>query len=109
MQGMRDAVLDTFGVAGTQITLGSDPPPAFKMDAPERTGMNAHFASHAGAFIHDNRFGIRIPSQGRRGADLHAEGGFALLTGHGRNGSLIQVDVYPYIGVSALKAAGIME
>jgi hypothetical protein len=109
MQGLGDAVLNTLGIAGTQITLGGYPPPAFEMDAPERTGMNAHFASDAGGFIHNDRSCFRIPAQGRRRADFQTEGGFALLAGHGRDGSLIQVDMHPDIGVSALEPAGIMK
>jgi len=109
MQGMGDAVLNTLGIAGTQIALGGYPPSAFEMDAPERTGMNAHFASDAGGFIHNDRSCFRIPSQGRRRADLQAKGGFALLTGHGSDGSLIQVDMYPDLGVSAFEPAGIMK
>ena len=83
MQGMGDAVLNTLRITRTQIALGGNSPPAFEMDAPERTGMDAHFASQAGGFIHNYSACFRIPAQGRRGTDLQAEGSFALLTGHG--------------------------
>jgi hypothetical protein len=79
------------------------------MDAPEGTGMDTHFASHAGGFIHNYRSCLRIPAQGRGGTDLQAEGGFALLTGHGGNGSLIQIDMNPDIGIFALESAGILK
>jgi hypothetical protein len=79
------------------------------MDAAERTGMDTHFASHAGGFIHNYRSCFRIPVQGRCGADLQTEGGFTLLTGHGGNGSLIQIDMNPDIGISVLESAGIVK
>jgi hypothetical protein len=62
MQGMGDAVLNTLGITGTQIALGGNPPPAFEMDAAEGTGMNTHFASDAGVFIHNYRACIRVPA-----------------------------------------------
>jgi hypothetical protein len=79
------------------------------MDAPEGTGMNTHFASHASGLIHNYRFCFRIPAEGRCGTDLQADGGFALLTGHGRDGSLIQIDMNPDVGVSALESTGILK
>jgi len=109
MQGMGDAVLNTLGIAGTQIALGGNPSPAFEMDAAERAGMDTHFASHAGGFINNHRTCFRVPDQGRCGTDLQAKGGFALLTGHGRNGSFIQIDMNPNIGVPALESAGALK
>jgi hypothetical protein len=109
MQGVGDAVLNAFGITGTQIALGGHPPPAFEMDAPEGAGMHAQLASHAGSFIHNDRAGVRIPTQGRCGADLQAEGGFALLTGQGSDGAFIQIDVHPDVGGSALESAGIVK
>jgi len=79
------------------------------MNAPERTGMDTHLASHAGGFIHNDGACLRIPVQCRRGADLQTKGGFALLTGYGGDGPLIQIDVYPDVGVFALESAGIVK
>ena len=109
MQGLGDAVLDTPGIAGTQITLGGYPPPAFEVDAAERAGMNTHFASDAGGFVHNDRSCLRVPAQGRRWTDFQAQRGFALLTGHGGDGSLIQIDMNPDIGLPALESAGILK
>jgi hypothetical protein len=106
MQGMCHAVLNTFRITRTQIALGGNSPPSFEMDAPERTGMHTHFASHAGGLIHNHGPGFRIPLNSLRGTDLQAEGRFALLTGHGKNGSLIQIDMDPDIGVLTLESSG---
>jgi hypothetical protein len=85
MQGTGHAVLNTFRFARTQITLGGNSPPPFEMDASERTGMDTHSASHTGGLIHNHGPGFRIPLNGCCGADLQAQGRFALLTGHGKN------------------------
>jgi hypothetical protein len=85
MQGSRHAILDTFRFARTQITLCGYPPLSFKMDAPEGAGMDTHSASHTGRLIHNHGPGFRIPLNGCCGADLQAQGRFALLTGHGKN------------------------
>ena len=79
------------------------------MDAPEGAGMNTHIASHAGGFIHNYRSCFRIPAQSRCGTNLQAEGGFALLTCHGGNGSLIQIHMNPDIGVFELESAGVLK
>jgi hypothetical protein len=84
MQGLGHAVLNTFRITGTQIALGGNPSPSFEMDAPEGTGMDTHFASHAGRLIHNYCPCFRIPAYGRRGTDLQTEGRLALLTGHGK-------------------------
>jgi hypothetical protein len=106
---MGDAVLNTLWIPRTQIALGGNPPPAFEMDAPEGTGMDTHFTSHAGGFIHYYRSCLRIPVYSRCGTDLQTKSGFALLTGHGRNCSLIQIDMNPDIGISALESAGVLK
>jgi hypothetical protein len=62
MQGMGDAVLNTLWIPRTQIALGGNLPPAFEMDAPEGTGVDTHFTSHAGGFIHNYRSSLRIPA-----------------------------------------------
>jgi hypothetical protein len=85
MQGTGHAVLNTLRITRTQIALGGNSPPSFEMDAPERTGMDTHFASHAGGLIHNDRPRFRIPPYGRCGTDLQTDGRFALLTGHGKN------------------------
>jgi len=85
MQGTGHAVLNTLRITRTQITLGGNLPPSSEMDATERTGMDTHFASHAGSLIHNNRLCFRIPANGRGGTDLLTDGRFALLTGHGKN------------------------
>jgi hypothetical protein len=85
MQGTGHAVLNTLRITRTQIALGGNSPPSFEMDATERTGMDTHFASHAGGFIHNNRLCFRIPAYGCCGTDLLTDGRFALLTGHGKN------------------------
>jgi len=85
MQGMCHAVLNTLRITRTQIALGGNLPLSFEMNAAERTGMDTHFASHAGGLIHNYRPGFRIPAYGRCGTDLQADGRFALLTGHRKN------------------------
>jgi len=85
MQGMSHAVLNTLRITRAQITLGRNTPSSFEMDAPERTGMDTHPASHAGGLIHNHGPGFRISLNGCCGADFQAEGRFALLTGHGKN------------------------
>jgi len=85
MQGACHAVLNTLRITRTQIALGGNSPLSFEMDAAERTGMDTHFASHAGGLIHNYRPCVRIPAYGRCGTDLQTDGRFALLTGHGKN------------------------
>ena len=68
--------------------------------------MHTHFASHTGALVHNHGPGLRIPLKGLRGADFQAQGRFALLTGHGKNAALIQVDVDPDIGILTLESSG---
>jgi len=106
MQGLGHAILNTLRITRTQITLGGNSPPSFEMDAPERTGMDTHFASHTGGLIHNHGPGCRIPLNSLRGADLQAESRFALLAGHGKNGSPIQIDMDPDIGVLTLESSG---
>jgi hypothetical protein len=62
MQGMGDAILNTLWIPRTQIALGGNSPPAVEVDTPERAGMDTHFTSHAGGFIHNYRSCLRIPA-----------------------------------------------
>jgi hypothetical protein len=106
MQGMGHTVLKTFRITRAQVTLGGNPSPSFEMDTPEGTGMHTHFAPHTGGLIHNHGPGFRIPLYGLGGTDLQTKGCFALLTGHGKNGSLIQIDMDPDIGVLTLESSG---
>jgi hypothetical protein len=109
MQGMGHAVLNALRITRTQIALGGNSPPPFEMDAPERTGMHTHFAPQTGRLIHNHSPGCRMPLNGPCRADLQAEGRFALLAGHGKNGSLIQIDMNPNVGVLAFESAGVLK
>jgi len=109
MKGTCHAVVDTLRVPIAEIAFGSDPAQALKMDTSEGTGVYAHPAPHTCGFVNSHRMGDRIALNGGGGTDLQACGRFALVTGHGEYGSLIEVDMDPDVGILSLEPPGILK
>jgi hypothetical protein len=79
------------------------------MDAPQRAGIHTRFASLANCFINHDRPRYRVPVNGCRGTDLKTVRRFTLLTGLGKNRSLIHINMNPDIGVFVIEPAGILK
>jgi hypothetical protein len=67
------------------------------MNIPKRTGSYAHFAANAGGFIHHDGVGDRVTDKPFGWTDLQAKGCFTLQARYRKDGTFLQVNLYPNI------------